>query len=50
MPVFIRKTKTGQAASGETYYTYRLVSTILNGDKVRQKTVLNLGADFALPT
>jgi len=47
--MFIRKTKTGQAPSGEAYYTYRLVSSIRNGDKVRQKTVLNLGADFALP-
>lgn len=49
MPVFIRRTKTGQAPSGGVYYTYRLVSSVRDGDKVRQTTVLNLGADFALP-
>ena len=47
--MYIRKTKTGTAASGETYYTYRLVSSQRVGDKVRQRTLLNLGRNFSLP-
>ena len=47
--MFIRKTKIGNAKNGETYYTYRLVSSQRIGDKVRQKTLLNLGKNFSFP-
>ena len=47
--MFIRKTKIGNAKSGEAYYTFRLVESQRIGDKVRQKTLLNLGKNFSLP-
>jgi transposase len=44
--MYIRKTKTGTAASAQPYYTYRLVRSQRVGGKVRQKTLLNLGKQF----
>jgi len=46
--MYIRRTKTSTAASGEAYYTYRLVSSERVGKKVRQRTLLNLGRNFDL--
>lgn len=34
--------------AGEAYYTFRLVASKRIGDKVRQKTLLNLGRNFSL--
>lgn len=47
--MYIRKTKTSTAVSGEAYYTFRLVSSERVGGKVRQRTRLNLGRNFPLP-
>lgn len=47
--MFIRRTTTRRAASGETYHTYRLVESRREGDRVRQATLLNLGRHFDLP-
>lgn len=47
--MFIRQTKTSTAKSGQPYYTYRLVTSERIGEKVRQKTLLNLGKNFSLP-
>lgn len=47
--MFIRQTKTSNSTTGDAYYTFRLVTSERIGDKVRQKTVLNLGRSFSLP-
>lgn len=47
--MFIRQTKTSNAASGDAYFTYRLVSSERIAGKVRQQTLLNLGRNFSLP-
>ncbi|MBT8362781.1 MAG: IS1634 family transposase [Deltaproteobacteria bacterium] len=47
--MFIRQTKTSTSMAGEAYYTFRLVASKRIGDKVRQKTLLNLGRNFSLP-
>lgn len=47
--MYIRQTKTSSSKSGEHYCTYRLVASERIGGKVRQKTLLNLGAVFSLP-
>lgn len=44
--MFVRRTPTRNRASGESYYTYRLVRTERVGGKVRQATLLNLGRHF----
>ena len=44
--MFIRRTKTTSGKDGKAYYTYRLVKNYRQGDKVRQRTILNLGANF----
>lgn len=41
--MFIRRTPTGSASTGERYFTHRLVSSVRVGGKVRQCTLLNLG-------
>jgi len=46
--MYIRRTKTRQTASGESYYSHRLVRSERIGNKVHQRTLLNLGHDFAL--
>ena len=47
--MFIRRTQTRNTATGEHYYTYRLVHSIRDGKQVRQQTVLNLGRHFDVP-
>ena len=44
--MFIRRTKTRSTATGEAYHTHRLVRSERIGDKVRQRTLLNLGRHF----
>jgi len=48
VPMFIRRTATRNTATGESYFTYRLVRTERVGGKVRQITLLNLGREFAV--
>ncbi len=44
--MYIRRTKTRHTASGESYYSHRLVRSERIGAKVRQRTLLNLGRHF----
>ena len=46
--MFIRRTATRSKLNGESYFTYRLVSSERHGKSVRQVTRLNLGRDFAV--
>ena len=46
--MFIRKIKT-RTQNGTDYFAFRLVESVRIGDKVRQRTLLNLGSDFSLP-
>jgi transposase len=47
--MYIRRTQTRSTASGETYFTYRLVRSERHGQKVRAVTVMNLGRHFPVP-
>ena len=46
--MFIRQTKTSNSTTGEFYLTFRLVASERVGKQVRQRTLLNLGRQFAL--
>lgn len=46
--MFIRRTATGTGPDGERYYTHRLVASERIEGKVRQRTLLNLGAHFTI--
>ncbi len=46
--MYIRKTKIKSGSQGEPYYTYRLVESIRTGKTVKQRTVINLGKNFAI--
>jgi hypothetical protein len=46
--MFIRRSPTRNKATGESYFTFRLVRTERVGGKVRQVTLLNLGRHFPL--
>lgn len=46
--MFIRRSPTRNKATGESYYTFRLVRTERVAGKVRQRTLLNLGRHFPL--
>ena len=46
--MYIRRTQTRSTASGERYFTYRLVRSERIGGKVKQLTLLNLGRHFDL--
>jgi transposase len=46
--MFIRQTRTNNKATGEGYFTYRLVRGERIAGKVRQITLLNLGRNFAI--
>ena len=46
--MYIRRTHTNNSASGERYFTYRLVANQRVGGKPRQTTLLNLGRHFAV--
>lgn len=47
--MFIRRSKTRTADSGEHYYSYRLVDTFRVANRVSQRTLLNLGSGFHFP-
>ena len=47
--MFIRRARTRNKATGEAYFTYRLVASRCAGKRVRQVTLLNLGRHFDLP-
>ena len=47
--MFIRRTKTRTVGAQDHYFTFRLVKSVRIGNKVRQRTLLNLGAHFDLP-
>jgi len=47
--MFIRRTQTRATDHGAHYFTYRLVRSERIGEKVRQRTLLNLGRHFELP-
>lgn len=44
--MFIRRTKTRTAEDGTRYFSHRLVRSERQGDRVRQRTLLNLGSNF----
>ena len=46
--MFIRRTKTRTVGDQDHYFSFRLVKSVRIGDKVRQRTLLNLGAHFDL--
>ena len=46
--MYIRRTKTRSNATGEPYFTYRLVRSKRIDGKVKQVTLLNLGRHFAV--
>ncbi len=46
--MFIRKTKTATNRDGTVRGSYRLVESERDGEKVRQRTLLNLGASFGV--
>ncbi|MEF8711791.1 MAG: hypothetical protein V5B38_24440 [Candidatus Accumulibacter propinquus] len=46
--MYIRQTRTNNKATGEGYFTYRLVRGERIAGKVRQITLLNLGRNFAI--
>lgn len=46
--MFIRRTRT-RSRDGTAYFTYRLVESERVGERVRQRTLLNLGRDFDVP-
>ena len=47
--MFIRRTSIKSRRTGEPYYTYRLVESVRNHTRVRQRTLLNLGRHFRVP-
>ena len=46
--MYIRRTHTNNSATGERYFTYRLVKSERVGGSTRQSTLLNLGRHFAI--
>jgi hypothetical protein len=46
--MYIRRTKIKSRKDGSQYYTYRLVESERMGNKVHQRTILNLGSGFSL--
>ena len=47
--MFFRRTKAANGPDRKSYYTYRLVENQRMATKIRQKTVLNLGANWDVP-
>src|SRR5271157_5431170 len=47
--MFIRRTQTRSKNSNEAYFSHRLVEAVRVGKTVRQRTILNLGAQLDLP-
>ena len=48
IPMYIRRTKTKTLSQNEAYYTYRIVESVRLGQKVKQRTLLNLGKDLSI--
>ncbi len=46
--MYIRRVRTRNKTTGESYFTHRLVRTERIGRRVRQVTLLNLGRHFSL--
>ena len=46
--MYIRRTQSRNTMTGERYFTHRLVASERIGDKVKQKTLLNLGRHFVI--
>ena len=46
--MYIRKTKTKNLEDGSAYYTHRIVESVRLGKQVKQRTLLNLGKEFAI--
>ena len=46
--MFIRRTTTRSMDSGVRYFSYRLVHSVQTGQKIQQKTLLNLGRHFTV--
>src|SRR5674476_1516963 len=46
--MYIRRTKTKTTDQGGASFTYRIVETVRVGTQVKQRTLLNLGKDFAI--
>ncbi len=47
--MYIRQTTTRRKKDGSNYQSYRLVDSTRIGNKVKQRTLLNLGTGFSLP-
>jgi len=47
--MYIRQTTTRRKKGGSSYQSYRLVDSTRVGSRVKQRTLLNLGADFSIP-
>ena len=47
--MYIRRTSVKSRKTGEPYYTYRLVESVREGERIRQRTLLNLGRHFDVP-
>ena len=46
--MYIRRTKTKTLDHGGACFTYRIVESVREGKQVKQRTLLNLGKDFAI--
>ena len=46
--MYIRRTKTKTTETGEAYFTYRIVESVRMGKQVKQRTLLNIGKNFAI--
>ncbi|BBO91066.1 hypothetical protein DSCOOX_42460 [Desulfosarcina ovata subsp. ovata] len=44
--MYIRRTTIKSKKDGETYFTHRLVESVRVGNKVKQRTIINLGKNF----
>lgn len=47
--MYIRRVPTRKKSDTERYFSYRLVESRREGDRVRQRTLLNLGSHFPIP-
>jgi len=46
--MFIRRARSRTTESGQAYFSYRLVRSERRGERVRQRTLLNLGSEFPI--
>nr|WP_221895964.1 hypothetical protein [Bathymodiolus japonicus methanotrophic gill symbiont] len=46
--MYIRRTKTKSLEDGSAYFTYRIVESVRIGKQVKQRTLLNIGADVTI--